>query len=212
VAYPKLFEAITDTNGRFSIPGWKSDALFTPGWRNDRFLVVIIYRPGYQLGGGNGGGSGMRDWRMSDAAYETGAIANMRQDKGETIIDWTNQPAELTPTRNDYDRFDALSNSGMAYGGAGNPCAWESYSRLMVAAQAEYKSLVARNVPIERLDARGYMTNSGYFTPDPQLRDRIYGVGGVDGLFDAYEQTMRKNPKNWSCKAPNLVFSTTIKR
>jgi hypothetical protein len=208
VAYPKLFEAITDANGRFSIPGWKSDALFTPGWRNDRFLTVIVYRPGYQLGGGNGGGSGMRDWRMSDAAYETGAIANMRRDKGETIIDWTNQPAELVPARNDYDRFVALEGSGMAYGGGGKPCDWESYARIIQVQHWERKNWIKRNVPANLLKPDGY-ANDSYTHPDNRIGD-IHNRSRLDRLIDAYDAVKSADIKaTWNCSDPRKVFDVS---
>jgi hypothetical protein len=99
VSYPKQFEVRTDANGRFSIPSWTSDAIFTPGSRGGDFLVVQVYKLGYEPGGGNGHGNGIQDWRPSDAAYLSGAIANMRKDNGEIIIDWTKQPVEMVRAR-----------------------------------------------------------------------------------------------------------------
>ncbi len=205
VRYPKLFETVTDANGGFSIPSWKSDAVFTPGWKDERFLYVLVYKPGYQLGAGNGGGSGMTDWRMSDAAYSTGALANTRKDKvtGETVIDWTNQPAELVPARNDNDRYVALTNSGMAYGRGRGACDWESYARLIQVSHTEARYLVKRLYPPESLTIEGKVKSG---MRDPSTHVTLFGDTFLETLTAAWKQSQQTPNSAWVCANLTTMF------
>ena len=194
--YVHNFEAITDANGRFTLPAWGSSDFLDWGSARDNFPALAIYAPGYETYLKNF--HTIRDWSPNDASYALQSAPT----KG-FALDWAAYPVELGPVKSEKSRFFEITNLGRWRGGG--KCAWETYARIIQVEHWEYKAWLKRNVPADGLDARGYK-RSGYWIPGEAIPEAYPFSTYHDDLLTAFSQ-QQPTGGGWPCADPTKLLN-----
>lgn len=187
----RSFEAETDVNGQFKLDAWDTGDRAIKGEPGSNFPMIAIYKPGYEFAHQNL--QSIKQWRPKSSV--SGA-----SERSDTAFDWTKTPYELSPVKTEKDRYEALSNSGVATMMIGE-CGWEVYAGLLLAQHTEIKGWISRNIPADQVNAKGYAKPT-YFHPEPLLGGLYGKPSSVERILERYSS----DTSRWKCTNPNNVF------
>jgi hypothetical protein len=192
----KSFEVESNEKGEFVLPAWDLGDRAVKGELGSRFPMIAIYKPGYALNYQNL--QSVRQWfplpgRLGDTPVKRASAPER--------IDWRGVPHEMTPTKNEAERYAALNNSSVPMMMVGE-CGWESYSKVLLVQHNELKDFYKRNLPANAIDGNGYVKDTGPKPPEIQRLSLVFKTP-----IDRLKEQHSRSAAPWKCANPAAVFA-----
>ncbi len=167
VNYIRTFEVVTDANGEYTIPAWKSGPIKSKLEPDDHaFPVIAMYKPAYRtVVYGEGSMYAIGPNRPEHVQGYGGGKAS---DKGPPVLDLRGDPTALIPTKTLRERFDVYGDAGAIPTPMSYPCGFNDFPNKLVIRHYELKQLVQLLVPPNQITPDGY-AKGGFFHPDNHI-------------------------------------------
>lgn len=194
----RSFEAETDVNGQFKLDAWDTGDRPIKGEPGSNFPMIAIYKPGYEFAHQNL--QSIKEWRPKSSVSGTA-------ERRDTAFDWTKTPYELSPLKTEKDRYEALTNSGVAMMMIGD-CGWEAYRHVLLAQHAEIINMKRRLIPSDRrklddMPRDSYPLGVNNRTPDTvALEGMLINPAPLHRLRDSFKNSSGK----WACSNPESLL------